>query len=295
MKKLIFKGCGVAIVTPMHEDGSVNFEEYGKLIDFQVENGCDAIITCGTTGESATLSIEEHCEVIEYAIKKTAGRIPVIAGTGSNCTATAIELSQHAEKAGADALLLVTPYYNKCSQAGFIKHFTTVADATNLPVILYNVPSRTGCNILPETYYELSKHPRIVATKEANSDFTAIAKTMSLCGDDLIFYSGNDDQALPMMALGGKGVISVVSNVCPDVMRDLTKRFFAGDLKGAQELNIKYNELMRVMFIDVNPIPVKEAMNMMGFHCGPCRLPLTPLSEKAHAQLADAMKKYGLA
>ena len=221
MRNEIFTGSGVAIITPMHEDGSVNYPALEKLIEFQIENGTDAIISCGTTGESATLSHEEHCEVLRFTIEKVNHRVPVIAGTGSNDTAYAITLSQEAEKMGADALLVVTPYYNKASQHGLVKHFFAVADAVSVPIILYNIPSRTGCSIKPETYVELCKHPNIVATKEATGDISHIAKVVALCGDRLTVYSGNDDQTLPILALGGKGVISVIANLCPQMSHEL--------------------------------------------------------------------------
>lgn len=294
MKKTVFTGSGVAIATPMHEDGSVNFERLDALIDFHLENKTDSIISCGTTGESATLSHEEHCKVLEHTIRRVNKRIPVIAGVGSNDTAYSLELAKEAAAYGADALLSVTPYYNKASQAGLVKHFTYVADRVDLPMILYNVPSRTGCSIQPETYLELSKHPNIVATKEANGNISAIAKTIALCGDDLDIYSGNDDQVLPILALGGKGVISVFANICPAETHDICEKFFQGDLAGSRELFLKYLPLMEDLFMDVNPIPVKEAMNMMGMECGPCRLPLCEMSPAAKEKLAAALKKYGL-
>lgn len=294
MKKTVFTGSGVAIATPMHEDGSVNFERLDALIDFHLENKTDSIISCGTTGESATLSHEEHCKVLEHTIRRVNKRIPVIAGVGSNDTAYSLELAKEAAAYGADALLSVTPYYNKASQAGLVKHFTYVADRVDLPMILYNVPSRTGCSIQPETYLELSKHPNIVATKEANGNISAIAKTIALCGDDLDIYSGNDDQVLPILALGGKGVISVFANICPAETHDICEKFFQGDLAGSRELFLKYLPLMEDLFMDVNPIPVKEAMNMMGMECGPCRLPLCEMSPAAKEKLAAALKRYGL-
>ena len=294
MKKTIFTGSGVAIVTPMNTDGSVNYDMLGQLIEFQIANGTDAIITCGTTGESATLSHEEHCKVIQFTIDKTAGRVPVIAGAGSNETSYAVELSQEAERMGADALLVVTPYYNKTSQAGLICHYNTIADSVSTPLIVYNVPSRTGCAIQPETYAQLAKHPNIVAVKEANGNLAAIAKTMSLCGDDLAIYSGNDDQIVPIMALGGKGVISVMANICPKETHELIAKMLSGDTAGAAKMQIAYTELMEAMFMDVNPIPVKEALNLMGYPCGKCRLPLVPLSEANQAKLKNIMIKYSL-
>lgn len=294
MKKLIYTGSGVALVTPMHEDGSINYEKFGELIEFQINHGTDAIVACATTGESPVLNHEEHCKALEYAIKKVNKRVPVIASTGSNDTAYAVKLSQEAERMGADALLSVTPYYNKTSQVGLVRHYTYIADRVNLPIILYNVPSRTGCNIKPETFFELSKHPNINAVKEANGDISSVAKTISLCGDDLYVYSGNDDQTLPMLALGGKGVISVFANVLPQEMHDLCASFFAGDVERSRELALKYVELMDAFFMDVNPIPVKAAMNEMGLNVGDCRLPLTTMSDAALDTLRNILKKYQL-
>lgn len=294
MKKTIFTGSGVAIVTPMHEDGSVNYAELERLIEFQIAEGTDAIISCGTTGESATLDHEEHCKVLDFTIQHVNHRVPVIAGTGSNDTRYAVQLAQSAEKSGADALLMVTPYYNKTSQSGLVRHFTYVADRVNTPIILYNVPSRTGCNIQPETYLELSKHPNIVATKEANGNVASTIHTMSLCGDDLDVYSGEDDLTLPLMAMGGKGVISVFANVMPKAMHELCAAMLKGDLETARSIQFANTELMKALFMDVNPIPVKEALNLMGYQCGPCRMPLAPLSEAAHEKLVAVMKKYGL-
>ena len=290
----IFTGSGVAIVTPMNNDGSVNYEEYGRLIDFQIENGTDAIITCGTTGESATMSKEEHCKVIDYTIKRVAKRVPVIAGTGSNDTVFAAELSVEAEQLGADAILSVTPYYNKTSQSGLIRHYNYIADKVNTPIILYNVPSRTGCNIKPETYAELAKHPNIKATKEANGDTCALVRTMALCGDNLDVYSGEDAQAYTITAMGGLGVISVFANVCPKESHDLIRKALDGDFKGSFEIQKKYIALMDALFSDVNPIPVKAALNLMGFNCGPCRLPLAPMSESGLEALKNNLASYGL-
>lgn len=294
MKKTVFTGAGVAIVTPMFEDGSVNYDVLGQLIEYQIENGTDAIISCGTTGESATLDNQEHCDVLSYTIKKVNGRVPVVAGTGSNDTRYAVELSRHAQEAGADALLMVTPYYNKTSQTGLINHYHYVADRVDVPIILYNVPSRTGCNIQPTTYVELAKHPNIVATKEASGDISSIAKTISLCGDDLAVYSGNDDQVIPILSLGGKGVISVFSNIYPQKMHQICAEFFNGNTKKSRDMMLHYLDLMNGLFCDVNPIPVKEAMNMMGYQCGPCRMPLAPMSESAKVSLAALLKKHGL-
>ena len=290
----IFTGSGVAIVTPMNNDGSVNYDEYGKLIDFQIENGIDAIIACGTTGESATMSSEEHCKVIEYTVKKVDGRVPVIAGAGSNDTAFAAELSVEAEKLGADAILSVTPYYNKTAQSGLIRHYNYIADKVNTPIILYNVPSRTGCNIRPETYAELCKHPNIKATKEANGDLSALVRTMALCGDNLDVYSGEDAQAFAITAMGGLGVISVFANVLPKESHELVQKALDGDFKGSFDMQKKYIALMDALFSDVNPIPVKAAMNLLGYNCGPCRLPLAPMTDSGLAALTDCMKSYGL-
>ena len=290
----IFTGSGVAIVTPMNNDGSVNYAEYGRLIDFQINNGTDAIIACGTTGESATLNKEEHCKVIEYTVQKVAKRVPVIAGTGSNDTLFAAELSVEAQQLGADAVLSVTPYYNKTSQSGLVRHYTYIADRISIPMIVYNVPSRTGCNIKPETYAELAKHPNIKAAKEANGDITALTRTMALCGDNLDIYSGEDGQVFPIMAMGGLGVISVLANVCPRETHEMAARVLAGDFKGGFAMQKYYMELIDMLFSDVNPIPVKAAMNLLGFNCGPCRMPLAPMSEKGFNALRDCLVKYGI-
>ncbi|WP_405346097.1 4-hydroxy-tetrahydrodipicolinate synthase [Ruminococcus sp.] len=294
MSKHIFTGAGVALITPMHSDGSVNYEELARLLEFQVENGTDAIIACGTTGEAATLTVKEHCEVLSFVCERINGRIPVIAGTGSNDTSTAIELSKSAEASGADALLSVTPYYNKTSQTGLIRHFTTIADNIDLPLILYNVPSRTGCNIKPKTYAELCKHENIVATKEANGDISSVSQTRSLCGDKLDIYSGNDDQTVPFMSLGALGVISVFSNFCPKVMHEICELCLNNNFVEAAKLNFHYVELMDIMFSDVNPIPVKTAMNLIGFNAGECRLPLVPMSYSGYHDLKDCLAKYNL-
>ena len=294
MKKVIFTGAGVAIVTPMHADGTVNYEKLGEIIDFQIENQTDCIVICGTTGESATLNHEEHVKVISYAVERTNRRIPVMAGAGSNDTAYAVKLCKEAIEAGADALLSVTPYYNKTSQAGLIRHFNTIADATDLPIVLYNVPSRTGTCIAPSTYLELSKHPNIVATKEASGNISDIAKTRALCGDNLQMYSGDDNQIVPIMSLGGIGVISVLSNILPRQTHEICKLWLDGKTKESAEMQLKYLNLMNAMFIDVNPIPVKEAMNLMGMEVGPCRLPLVGLSEASHEQLRNTLKQYQL-
>lgn len=294
MKETIFTGAGVAIVTPFDKDNNVNYDMLGKLIDRQIENGTDSIIICGTTGESSTLGDDEHCDVISFAVKNVGGRVPVIAGTGSNDTAYCLKLSNEAEKSGADALLLVTPYYNKTSQSGLIRQFSYIADRVSAPIILYNVPSRTGVDIKPETYLELSKHKRIVAAKEANGDISALAKTIALCGDNLDIYSGNDDQITSFMALGAKGIISVMSNVIPKVTSDIAHAFLDGDYKESARLQLEYLELCNDLFMDVNPIPVKEALNMMGFDVGECRMPLAPLSDSARDRLKNTLIKYNL-
>lgn len=294
MSKHIFKGAGVALITPMHSDGSVNYEELARLLEFQVENGTDAIIACGTTGEAATLTVKEHCEVLSFVCERINGRIPVIAGTGSNDTNTAIELSKSAESSGADALLSVTPYYNKTSQKGLVRHFTTIADNIDLPMILYNVPSRTGCNIKPKTYAELCQHENIVATKEANGDISSVSQTRSLCGDKLDIYSGNDDQTVPFMSLGALGVISVFSNFCPKEMHEICELCLNNNFVEAAKLNFHYVELMDIMFSDVNPIPVKTAMNLIGFNAGECRLPLVSMSYSGYHDLKDCLAKYNL-
>ncbi len=291
-KQTIFTGSGVAIVTPMKADGSVNYEKYRELIEWQIESGTDAIIACGTTGESSTLTHEEHIGVMRAAVEQAAGRIPVISGTGSNDTAYCIELSQEAEKLGADALLLVTPYYNKTSQRGLVAHYTAVADAVDLPILLYNVPSRTGVDIKPETVAALSKHPNIVAVKEANGNISSAAQVAALC--DIDIYSGNDDQIVPLLSLGGKGVISVMANVEPRRTHDIVAKWMAGDVEGSRALQLELLELASAMFMDVNPIPVKEAMNLMGLDVGECRLPLYGMDDAAKSKLASVLRKYRL-
>lgn len=288
----IFTGAAAAIVTPMHKDGTVNYDKLGEVIEAQISGGTDAIVICGTTGESATLSGEEHMDCIRYAIDKVNKRIPVIAGTGSNDTAYAVEMSIDAEKAGADALLLVTPYYNKTSQRGLVAHFTAIADAVNIPIILYNVPSRTGCKIDIGTYKELAKHKNIVAAKEACGDISFIAELAA--ETDLDIYSGNDDQIVPIMALGGKGIISVASNIMPKEIHELAEYALKGDYKTAAQLQLKYLSLMKALFCDVNPIPVKEAMNLMGMEVGECRLPLFKMEDGKVELLKNELKKLGL-
>lgn len=294
MKKCVFEGCATALVTPMLPDGSVNVPGLQRVVEQQIAGGIDALVVCGTTGESATLSHEEHTKVIETAVKQANGRIPIIAGTGSNDTNYAVRLSKEAVALGADALLMVTPYYNKTSQAGLVAHYHYVADRVDAPIILYNVPSRTGVNIKPETYRELAKHPNIVATKEANGDLSALLKTVSLCGDELIVYSGNDDQTVPIMSIGGKGVISVLSNILPGEMHRIADLCLKGDFKTATALCVKYAALMDDMFMDVNPIPVKDAMNLMGMEVGPCRLPLVKLSDANLEKLREEMQRQGI-
>ncbi len=291
----IFTGAGVAIITPMHEDETVNYEKLGELIDEQIAEGTDAIIICGTTGESATLSHQEHVDVIAYAIKKTAGRVPVIAGTGSNSTREAIFLSEHAEKAGADALLLVTPYYNKATQKGLIEHFTKIAECVKIPIILYNVPSRTGCNILPETAAYLAEHvPNIVAIKEACGNISQIAKLAQLTKGKMDIYSGNDDQIVPILSLGGLGVISVLSNVAPAKAHEIVASYLNGDTKKSLELQLEALPICDALFCEVNPIPVKTAMNLMGREVGPLRGPLCEMEPANVEKLKKAMKGYGL-
>lgn len=293
MKKRIFTGAATALITPMNEDGSVNFGRLSSLVDEQIRGGIDALVICGTTGEKSTLGYDEHIKVIETAANANGGRVPLIAGTGSNDTVYSVGLCEDAEKAGADAFLMVTPYYNKTSQCGLVAHYNYIADRVNKPIILYNVPSRTGVAIKPETYKELSKHPNIVATKEANGDLASVAKTRYLCGDDLDFYSGNDDQTVPIMSLGGIGVISVISNFLPGVMHEICAEYLNGNTAKAAELQIKYTGLMNALFSDVNPIPVKAAMNLLGLNAGPCRLPLYPMEEKALENLKNKLQECG--
>lgn len=292
MKTPIFTGAGVAIITPMNADGSINYDEFGRIIDNQIENGTDAIIVCGTTGEASTMTDEEHIEAIRFTVDRVAKRIPVIAGTGSNDTSYAIELSKQAEAVGADALLQVTPYYNKTSQRGLVAHFTAIADAVNIPIILYNVPSRTGVSISIETYKECAKHPNIVAVKEASGNFSLAAQIAA--HTDLVMYSGNDDQVLALLALGAKGVISVSSNVIPKEKHDMVALYLAGEHEKALELQKKYLDMENAMFIDVNPIPVKEAMNMVGWKAGECRLPLYRMEDAKIAKLRAELEKVGL-
>lgn len=291
----IFKGAGVAIVTPFHPDGSVNYNKLEELINFQCDNGTDCIVICGTTGESATLSESEHVECIRKAVEFTKGRVPVVAGTGSNSTQTAIELSKEAVDAGADGLLVVTPYYNKATQQGMIQHYTAIANEAKAPIIMYSVASRTGCNIAPETAATLVKNvDNIVGIKEASGNISQIAKIMNLTDGKIDLYSGNDDQIVPVMSLGGIGVISVLSNVAPQQTHDICAKYLAGDTKGSLELQLKAIPLIEQLFSEVNPIPVKKAMNLLGFEVGGLRMPLTELTKANEEKLAKAMREFGI-
>ena len=294
MKNPIFTGAGVAIITPFTADGKVNEKVLAEIIEYQISHSTDAIVICGTTGESPTLDHNEHTQAIKVAVDVTAGRIPVIAGTGSKDTAYALKLSNDAEKLGVDGLLMVTPYYTKASQEGLIKHFNYVADRVSTPIILYNVPSRTGCEIKPETYAELAKHKMIYAAKEATGNLSSIAKTISLVPEDFAIYSGNDDQITPIMSLGGKGVISVLSNILPQVAHDIAQTALDGDFKKSAKLQLKYLELCNAMFMDVNPIPVKVAMRLMGIDVGPLRLPLCDMTPANTEKLKSVLQKYEL-
>ncbi|MGN0329660.1 MAG: 4-hydroxy-tetrahydrodipicolinate synthase [Kineothrix sp.] len=291
----VFTGAGVAIVTPFNESNEVNYEKFAELLEFQIQNGTDAVIVCGTTGEASTLTHEEHLDLIRFCIEKVAGRVPVVAGTGSNCTETAKYLSQEAEKSGADALLVVTPYYNKATQKGLYSHFKAVADSVKIPVILYNVPGRTGCNILPETAVRLCREvENIVGIKEASGNISQVAKLMSLADGAVDLYSGNDDQIVPLLSLGGKGVISVLSNVAPRETHEICEKFFAGDVKGSCELQLKAMDLCDALFCEVNPIPVKKALNLMGMETGALRMPLSEMEEANVSKLEKAMKNFGI-
>ena len=294
MKNTIFTGAGVAIITPFNEDGSINFEGLGTNIDYQIENGTDAIIICGTTGEASTMTEAEHLECIRYAVERTAKRVPVIAGTGSNDTRTAIELSQEAEKLGADGLLLVTPYYNKTTQAGLIKHYTMIADSVNIPIILYNIPGRTGMGITIETLKVLAEHKNIVAVKEASGNISYTAQAAAAIGDKMDIYSGNDDMIVPMMALGAKGVISVLSNIMPKETHEMCQLCLDNNFAPAIEMQLKYLEVINNLFIEVNPIPVKAAMNMMGMPSGTLRMPLVEMGEANAEKLRASMQRLGL-
>lgn len=294
MKNLLFTGSGVAIVTPMFDDRSINFEKLGELIDFQIENNTDAIIICGTTGESSTMTDREHIECIEFAVKHTSKRIPVIAGTGSNDTYYATELSKESYKLGVDGLLQVTPYYNKCSQYGLIEHFITIADSTDLPIILYNVPTRTGVNINLSTYKVLSEHKNIVATKEASGNISLVSQIKANIGDDLVVYSGNDDQIIPILSLGGLGVISVMANILPKETHDICEYYFNGNTKESLKLQLRLMNIIDALFSDVNPIPVKEALNLMGYEVGMCRLPLCNMCENDKILLINQLNNLNL-
>ncbi len=292
----VFTGAGVAIVTPFKENGEVNYDEFAKQIELQIAGETDAIIVCGTTGEASTLSHEEHLDVIRYCVKVVNGRIPVVAGTGSNCTETAVYLSQEAEKAGADALLVVTPYYNKATQKGLYEHFKIVADSVKIPVILYNIPGRTGgVNILPETVVRLcTEVENIVGVKDATGNISQVAKMMALADGKVDLYSGNDDQIVPMLSLGGKGVISVLSNIAPKQTHDICAKYFEGDVEGSRKIQLDAIELIDALFCEVNPIPVKKALNLMGLNAGILRRPLTEMEDANAAKLEKAMKGFGL-
>lgn len=291
----IFKGAGVAIITPFTKDNQVNYDKLGEIIDFQIENKIDSIIICGTTGEASTLSHEEHLDAIRYTVKKVAGRVPVVAGTGSNCTETAIYLSREAEQAGADGLLLVTPYYNKATQKGLTEHFTMIANSVKLPIILYNVPGRTGCNILPETAVALAKNvENIVGIKEASGNISQVAKIAQLADGCIDIYSGNDDQIVPLLSLGGIGVISVLANVAPEKTHNIVASYLDGDVVTSRKLQLEALPLCDALFCEVNPIPVKTAMNLMGFEVGALRRPLSPMEPEHQEKLVKVMKEYGL-
>ena len=293
-KKTVFRGIATALITPFKE-GQVDYDAYGRFIDWQIDQGINALVACGTTGESSTLSDEEHRKTLAYAVKRAAGRVPVIAGTGSNELDYAVDLSKYAVSVGADAILVVTPYYNKATQKGLIGMYTAIADAAKVPTILYNVPSRTGVNIEPKTYAALAEHPDIVAFKEANGNISKIVETMSYVRGKLDLYSGNDDQIVPLMAMGGIGAISVLSNILPRETVEITDRFFAGDVAGAAELQCHYHALIDALFSEINPIPVKAAVAAMGFSENSLRLPLTELEEGHKETLLALMRKEGLA
>ena len=293
MKDKIFKGAGVAIITPFTDDG-INFDELGHIIDHQIEHGTDAIIITGTTGEAATMSDEEHKAAIKFAVDHVKKRVPVVAGTGSNETRYAIELSTYAESVGVDGLLIVTPYYNKCTQNGLAAHYEKIADSVNVPIIVYNVPSRTGVSIKVDTYARISKHPRIVGIKEANGDLSSVVRTRKACGDELAIYSGNDDQIIPILSLGGCGVISVLSNVAPQETHDICQLYFDGKFEEAARMQIDYSDLIDALFCEVNPIPVKTAMNLMGWNAGPLRMPLSPMEPQNVERLRAALAAHKL-
>ncbi|MBE5744286.1 MAG: 4-hydroxy-tetrahydrodipicolinate synthase [Clostridiales bacterium] len=294
MKNTIFEGIATALVTPMHKDGSIDYESFARLVDWQIESGISALVVCGTTGEASTLTDDEHRDAIKFVVERTNGRVPVIAGTGSNDLAYAIDLTKHACDVGADAVLVVTPYYNKATQKGLIQMYTAIADASDKPVILYNVPSRTGVNIEPSTYAVLADHPNIVGIKEANGNISKILETFALVGDKLDIYSGNDDQIVPLLSLGGKGCISVISNILPKETSLIASKWFEGDVKGSAELQIKYHDLITALFSEVNPIPVKAATAHMGFGENVLRMPLTSMDENKEKVLLDLMRKEGI-
>ena len=291
----IFTGAGVAIITPFNEDGSVNYEEFGRIIDDQINGGSDAIIVCGTTGESSTMDHDEHIEVIKYCVEKVAGRVPVIAGSGSNCTREAINISKRAEEVGANGLLCVTPYYNKCTQEGLYQYYKAISDAVNIPIIMYNIPGRTGTTIQPETAERNAKEVKnVVAIKEASGNISAVAKLAALADGCIDIYSGNDDQVLPILSLGGKGVISVWSHVAPKKVHDMVYAYLNGDTATATKLQLEAIDVIGALFCEVNPIPVKAAMNMLGYNAGPVRAPLTELSDAHKELLEKALKDYGV-
>ena len=294
MKKIIFKGCGTAIVTPFIDEEHVNFDEFRKMLEFQISEGIDSIIVCGTTGESSAMSLEERKQTIKFAIDVVNKRVPVIAGTGANCTKSAIEMTKYAESVGADGALIVTPYYNKTTQAGLIEHYKKIASSTLLPIILYNVPGRTGVNILPETCKELSKVENIVAIKEASGNISQVAEIADLCGKDLAIYSGNDDQIVPILSLGGLGVISVLSNIVPKETHEIVYEFMNNNISKSLELQLKYLKLIKALFCEVNPIPVKAGLNMIGFNAGTPRLPLVEMSENGKNKLNTQLLNLGL-
>ena len=292
-KKIVFTGIATALITPFIK-GGIDFDKFGRLIDWQIEEGIDALLVCGTTGECSTMSDEEHKSVIEYAVKRVDKRVPLIAGSGSNDTAYAISLTRFAADAGADASLSVTPYYNKTTQKGLVRHFTAIADQSSIPLIIYNVPSRTGTPVEPQTYAELAKHEKIVAIKEANSNIDKIVDTMSRVGDGLTLYSGNDGEIVPLMAVGAMGCISVLSNILPAQTREICNRFFAGDVKGAAKLQFRYRPLIDALFSEVNPIPVKAAMTALGFCEEEIRMPLTEMDDVKFTRMIELMRKEGI-
>ena len=294
MRTPVFTGSCPALVTPFDQNGAINYDAFGKLIDAQIEAGVDAVCVCGTTGESATMSIREHIAAVEFCVKRVNHRVKVIAGAGSNDTSAAVYLSQHAQDSGADALLHVTPYYNKASQTGLIRHYEYIADRVDLPIILYNVPSRTGVSFTAETYRHLSQNPQINGVKEASGNFSLLAHTRFLCGDDFYIWSGNDDQVVPMMALGAKGVISVASNIIPEVMVEMSHLCMNNDFEAASRLQIQYMDLIDALFLEVNHIPIKTAMNLLGMDAGMLRLPLCEMSEKNLVTLEQSMSRMGL-